>query len=163
MTDAAEKALAFLEALKRLPPFAGIVFHGLPTVPDLTSARWTRGVTATSRDPRIATENFASPVIAAIVSRTGRDISVFSMQPSELEVVLPPDVALLEIARTSTDDGRAVVVIEQLAEIDPQSDLPPTLEALVAEVNRILRDAAAAPPVEIRLPGKFVEQLLFAD
>ena len=115
MSDAAEAALAFLRALSRLPPYTGVVFHGLPEAPDLASARWTRGVTAMSRDPRIATENFTAPTVAAIVSRSGRDITAFSAHPHEQEVVLPPEAALLEVARTTTDDGRPVIVIEQLA------------------------------------------------
>ncbi len=82
MVDAAEAALRFLRALERLPTYTGIVFHGLHTIPRLAPARWTRGVTATSKDPRIATENFSTPAVAAIVSRTGRDIAAFSAHPA---------------------------------------------------------------------------------
>jgi hypothetical protein len=163
MNDPGEAALAFLRALSRLPTFTGIVFHGLPAAPDLRAARWTRGVTATSHDPRIATENFSTAVIAAIVSRTGRDISAFSMHPHEQEVVLPPEVALLEVARTQASDGRPVLILEQLAPADAAASLPATLADLVGEVERRLAAAQAAAPVDVTTPGKFVEPLFFAD
>lgn len=91
MADAAEAARRFSSALEKLPAHTGIVFLGLPYIPQLAPARWTRGVTATSKDPRIATENLSNPAIAAIVSRTGREIAAFSAHPAEQEVVLPPE------------------------------------------------------------------------
>jgi hypothetical protein len=163
MSDAGERALAFLRALERLPPYTGIVYHGLPAVPALARARWTRGVVATSRDPRIATENFTAPVIAAIVSRSGRDIAAFSSHPQEHEVVIPPEVPIQEVARTVAPDGRVVVIIEQLAEVDPDSGLPPTLDGLIHAVDEQLREAHSRAAVEITTPAKFVEQLYFAD
>lgn len=161
MTDPGEAALRFLRALERLPPYTGIVFHGLPSVPSLAPARWTRGVTATSKDPRIATENFSTPVVVAIVSRTGRDISFLSAQQAEQEVVLPPETVLLEVARTTLDDGRPVVIAEQLTDPDPAVALPPTLDDLVAHVRQTLHAARAQPAVAITTPGKFVEPLFF--
>lgn len=163
MVDAAEAALRFLSALEKLPAHTGIVFHGLPFIPQLAPARWTRGVTATSKDPRIATENFSTPAIAAIVSRTGREISAFSAHPAEQEVVLPPEVVLLEVACTSLPDGRPVVIVEQLAEHDPTSGLPPTLNDLITRVNEVLRSAQALEPAPVTTPGKFVEPLFFLD
>lgn len=163
MTDAGERALAFLRALERLPPYTGIVFHGMPGVPDLARARWTKGVIATSTDPRVATENFASPVIAAIVSRSGRDISAVSAHPQEHEIVIPPEVPLQEVGRTVAPDGRTVVIIEQLAEIDPESGLPSTLQGLIQAVEARLQESYAGAVVEITTPRKFVEQLYFAD
>jgi hypothetical protein len=163
MTDPGEAALALLRALERLPPYTGLVFHGLPDVPALSNARWTSGLTATSRDPRIATENFSTPAVAAIVSRSGRDIAAFSMQPHEQEVVLPPQVALLEVGRTATEDGRPVIIVEQLAEIDPEADMPATLEGLIDLVNARLRAAASESPSQITTPGKFVEPLFFVE
>ncbi|WP_295787854.1 hypothetical protein [uncultured Microbacterium sp.] len=163
MVDAAAAALTFLRALERLPAHTGVVFHGLPGIPSLDPARWTRGVTATSRDPRIATENFSTPAVAAIVSRTGRDIASFSANPAEQEIVLPPEVVLLEVARTTLPDGRPVVIIEQLAEQDPSTSLPPTRDALVDLVRQTLQSAIESADVPITTPGKFVEPLFFLD
>ena len=163
MSHPADSALAFLRALERLPPYSGIVFHGLPSIPRLAPARWTRGVTATSTDPRIATENFSTPVVAAIVSRTGREIAAFSAHPAEQEVVLPPEVVLLEVARTSLSDGRPVLIIEQLAEQEESASLPPTLDALVEQVQQMLQSGLESPDVPITTRGKFVEALFFLD
>jgi hypothetical protein len=163
MTDAGEQALAFLRALARLPPYTGIVFHGLASVPDLSRTRWTRGVIPTSKDARIGTENFRTPIVAAIVSRSGRDISPFSAHPSEQEVVIPPEVPLREVARTTTPDGRSVLIIEQLGQVDPDSGLPGSVSGLVTAVEDLLRRAAENSPAEITTPSKFVEPLSFAD
>ncbi|WP_394684984.1 hypothetical protein [uncultured Microbacterium sp.] len=163
MVDAAEAARAFLRALERLPAYTGVVFHGLASIPRLAPARWTRGVTATSKDPRIATENFSTPAVAAIVSRTGRDLGQFSAHPAEQEIVLPPEVVLLEVARTFLPDGRPVVIIEQLAEQDPSASLPPTLDALVDHVRQRLQSGLKAREAPITTRGKFVEQFFFLD
>ncbi len=163
MVDAAEAARAFLRALERLPAYTGVVFHGLPAIPRLAPARWTRGVTATSKDPRIATENFSTPAVAAIVSRTGRDIGQFSAHPAEQEIVLPPEVVLLEVARTFLPDGRPVVIIEQLAEQDPSASLPPTLDALVDHVRQRLQNGLKAREAPITTRGKFVEPFFFLN
>ena len=160
--DAGQAALGFLRALEKLPPYTGIVFHGLPAIPDIVRAKWTDGVTATSHDPRIATENFRSPVIAAILSRTGRDISAFSAHPHEREVVLPPQIMLHTLAVDFTSDGvTPLVVIEQLAELDTGVSLPPTLEGLLEMVRGPIAEAESRSPVDISSPAKFTEQLHF--
>lgn len=56
-----------------------------------------------------------------------------------------------------------MVIVEQLAEHDPTSDLPPTLNDLVTLVNDALRSAQALEPAPITTPGKFVEPLFFLD
>lgn len=75
--------------------------------------------------------------------------------------MLPPETVLLEVARTTLDDGRPVVIAEQLADPDPAVALPPTLDDLVAHVRQTLRAARAQPAVAITTPGKFVEPLFF--
>ena len=160
--DPAEAAAGVLRALQKLPPFTGIVFHGLPSIPDLNRSRWTNGLTATSLDPRIATENFSTPVIAAILSRTGREIGMFSAHPGEREVVIPPEAVLHTLAVDVAPDGATpLIVIEQLAELDPNVSLPPTLQGLVQLVKDTISAASAQPPVTITTPGKFVEPLFF--
>ena len=116
--DAGQAALGFLRALEKLPPYTGIVFHGLPAIPDIVCAKWTDGVTATSHDPRIATD--------------------------------------------FTSDGvTPLVVIEQLAELDPGVSLPPTLEGLLEMVRGLIVEAESRSPVDISSPAKFTEQLHF--
>ena len=158
--DPAAAATAFLTALQKLPPFTGIVFHGLPGIPDLDRTRVTSGLTATSHDPRIATENFTTPVIAAIVSRTGRDISPFSARPAEREVVIPPEAMLHAVVVDTAPDGATpLIIIEQLATLDTGDSLPPTVEGLILLVKDRLSTAMAQPQVEITTPQKFIEPL----
>ncbi|MEO6956713.1 MAG: hypothetical protein ABI137_08220 [Antricoccus sp.] len=160
--DPAEVALGVLRALEKLPPFTGIVFRGLPTIPEINRARWTNGLTATSLDPRVGTENFTTPVIAAILSRTGRELTAFAEQPNEQEVLLPPNVMLHTLMVDTAPDGRTpLIVIEQLAELDPNVSLPPTLAELVAQIDAQLADAIKSPAVEVTSPGKFTESLYF--
>jgi hypothetical protein len=160
--DVGEQALGVLRALSRLPPHTGIVFHGLPEMPDVARPRQTLGLTATSRDPRIATENFSTPVIAAIISRTGRDITAHSVHPGEREVVLA-GASFVEIAQVRSDDGPPVILIGQDGPYPPDPRLPGNLDELVATVVRLIRAAHAEGPVEITTPGKFTEPLYFDD
>lgn len=157
-----EAALGLLRALEKLPPFTGITFRGMPSIPEISRARFTNGLTATSLDPRVGTENFTTPVIAAILSRTGRDLTSVSTHPSEREVLLPPQVMLHTLAVDTAPDGRTpLVVIEQLAELDPNVSLPPTLAELVQQIKTRLRDAMTLPAAAVTSPGKFTEALLF--
>lgn len=158
--DIGERVLGFVRALSRLPPHTGIVFHGLPEMPNIPHSRKTRGITATSIDPRIATENFTTPVIAAIISRTGRDITTHSIKPGEREVVLL-DVSLVELARIKSDVTPPVIVLGQDGPYPPDPSLPPNLNELVVEVFQQIRAAKAAGPVEITTPGKFTEAFFF--
>lgn len=55
------------------------------------------------------------------------------------------------------------MIVEQLAEHDPTSDLPPTLNDLVPLVNDVERSAQALEPAPVTTPGRFVEPLFFLD
>lgn len=55
------------------------------------------------------------------------------------------------------------MIVEQLAEHDPTSDLPPTLNDLVTLVNDVERSAQALEPAPVTTPGRFVVPLFFLD
>ena len=55
------------------------------------------------------------------------------------------------------------MIVEQLAEHDPTSDLPPTLNDLVPLVNDVERSAQALEPAPVTTPGRFVVPLFFLD
>ncbi len=55
------------------------------------------------------------------------------------------------------------MIIEQLAEQDPSASLPPTLDALVEQVQQMLQSGLESPDVPITTRGKFVEALFFLD
>ncbi|MBN9177618.1 MAG: hypothetical protein J0I43_09665 [Microbacterium sp.] len=162
MRDPAEAAAGFLRALEKLPAFSGVVFHGLAEVPEISRARMTNGVIATSVDPRVATENFSAPVIAAFLSKTGRDIAAFSAHPGEREVVLPPQILVRTLSVSTAPDGvTPLVVIEQLAESPREPWIPSTIDGLVELVRDRIAAAMAEPAVEVTTPGKFTDALFF--
>ncbi len=80
---------AFLQGLDELPPWAGITWRGFTVQSGLGFTEptiVTQGITATSRDPRVATADFTTPGVYAILSLSGRDTSPFSPAPQEQEV-----------------------------------------------------------------------------
>ena len=66
---------AFFATLEQLPPHGGVVFRGCEA---RSHERWagrahvTEPLLSTSRDPRVATENFSTEAVYAILSRAGR-------------------------------------------------------------------------------------------
>lgn len=155
----AERALQLLRALEKLPPLPGLVFRGRPEgVPPLLGTVVTQGLTATSRDIRVATENFTSGGLYAIVTRTARDVSPLSADPAAAEQVLLPGAMLkpLVVGRIAPP-GIEVELIEELAtEVGTDPSPWPSLDALGEDVTQRIVAAFAAAPVAIATPGKFV-------
>jgi hypothetical protein len=85
----------FITALKKLPPFKGIVWRGIPdqtniNLGDYAVQTWW-AITSTSRDLKII-QNFLSETgtFYAIETINGRDISQYAAIPNEQEVILMP-------------------------------------------------------------------------
>jgi hypothetical protein len=147
---------ALLSALASLPPKAGLFWHGA-AVPPPAGAVEVRGLLATSENPRIATENFSTPVIIGIIAKRGRSLGPLSAHPQEQEVVLLPGTVLSTLQIMQQPGTATVVVMEELAESGSELDwLPPTIEELGQLVIGLLGQSAAQPPVQISTPGKFV-------
>lgn len=151
-----------LAAFEKLPPWQGVTFHGLPAGAEPPgSAIVLRGLVATSRDPRVATENWAHPAVLAIVSRTGRDLTPLSAQASDAEVVLLPGVTLVPVPSPEGNvEGLRVQVLEEVL-TQPASG-PATGEALPVDLGGLhdlissrVRSARALSPVQVGAPGKF--------
>ena len=80
--------------------------------------------------------SLSTPLVYAIVARTGRQIGAFSAHPFEREVMLQPGSLLSPIGRFRSESPAIdVVVLEQLA------------------------GAAQAPAVEVASPGKFTSRI----
>ncbi len=99
--DASQQARvdALNQALEKLPPYNGPVVRGTDLPPDVLAQYQPGAVVtesaffSTSMDPAVAQSTaFAGNVEFRILSRTGRDISSFSMFPSEQEVLFPTGV-----------------------------------------------------------------------
>lgn len=153
----------FLDAIAKLPAFNGIAFRGVEAgavePPPLGVAA---GVLATSRDPRVGTENFTATLMLVTLHRTGRDVSEFSEHPEDAEVVVRPGSVwqrLIELEVPGVP-GRFVV----LEELDPTGSTPTptptewgaTLAELRARITRMVQLSAAAAPLTVTSPGKFV-------
>ncbi len=158
-SPAAERALRALQALEKLPPLPGLVFRGRPEgLSPLPGTTATVGLVATSRDVRIATENFATPGLYAIATRTARDVSPFAEDPAQAEQVLLPGVLLKPLVVGRLAPGIEVEVLEELA-TDPARvrEVPwPSLDALLGDIADRVAAAYAAPAQVITAPGRFV-------
>jgi hypothetical protein len=157
----AEQLDALLSALDKLPPYRGLSYRGY-AVPDgrLRPRTVMSGVLVpTSRDPRVATDNFSTTGVYAVIGSRGRDIAPISQRPQEQEVVFRPGSLFLPIE--SFDVGGLEVAIVE--EIDPDRDRDEqpvfTLEQLKEQMRSAIEDARARTTVEDVTPGKFVGSL----
>ncbi len=147
---------AVLATLERLPAHAGVVFRGCAA---RSHERWpgravvTQGLISASRDARVATENFTTEGVYAILSRTGRAIEQFSAAAHEREVIFLPGAVLTLVTRARADD-LPVTVVE---EFDPHAEQPaPTdMDDVKAQIGRAILDALARDAVQPPRPGKF--------
>jgi len=146
-----------IRGLEKMPHWPGISFRGA-TAGDsfLTHAGVlvSQGLTATSRDSRVATENFTTPGIYAFLGVHGRAIEQVSAHPEEREVVFLPG-SLFSVATTVRYDTHVVTVVEEL-DLERDPDSPKSV------LDDVLRDVAAhlqrdrdASTLLIASPGKF--------
>lgn len=147
-----------LSTLEQLPPHEGVVFRGCDA---RSHERWpgrarvTEALLSTSRDPRVATENFTTDAVYAILGRTGRAIEQFSAARHEREVVFLPGTVLTLVTRVRFKD-LGVTIVE---EFDPDAEGEPEavdFAALQEEIGRAIREAELRDPVPPANPDKFV-------
>jgi hypothetical protein len=155
-----DPAQAFLSAMDKLPRFDGLSFRGLPAgaePPQVLSVA--TGVHASSRSPRVATEDFTSAALMVLLNRTARSLSEFSAHPEEREVVVLPQTVwrpLIELA--VPEYGGKVYVLEEL---DLTRTLPQpeewgaTLAELAARIVRVVLQDLRLAPFTVNVPGKF--------
>lgn len=148
---------AFLATLEQLPPHEGIVFRGCEA---RSHERWdgrahvTDSLLSTSRDPRVATENFSTEAVYAILSRTGRGIEQFSAARHEHEVVFLPGTILTLVTRVRFKD-LGVTIVEEFVPAPDADPQPVDLAAVEEEIGRSLLEAELREPVPASIPGKF--------
>ena len=120
--DASQQARvdALNRALDRLPPYEGPVVRGTDLPPDVL-AQYQPGAAvtepaffSTSINPAVPQSTaFAGNVEFRVLSRTGRDISSFSMFPTEQEVLFPTGVTFYVLDRRS-DPLTGMTIIEMI-------------------------------------------------
>nr|WP_300047848.1 hypothetical protein [uncultured Nocardioides sp.] len=146
---------AFFATLEQLPPHEGVVFRGCEA---RSHERWagrahvTETLLSTSRDPRVATENFTTEAVYAILSRAGRGIEQFSAARHEREVVFLPGTILTLVTRVRVKDLGVTIVEEFVPGAEPA---PVDFAALQEEVGRAILEAELREPVPQPIPGKF--------
>ncbi|QZN86218.1 hypothetical protein [Cellulomonas sp. C5510] len=157
MSDAAQ---AFLSAVDKLPRFDGLSFRGLPDgaePPQSLSA--TTGVHASSRSPRVASENFATAALLVLLNRNARSLAAFSAHPDEREVVVLPNTVWRPLIELTVPGLDARVLV--LEELDLTQSLPAptewgaTLDELASRIVRVVQQDLVAAPVPVHIPGKF--------
>jgi hypothetical protein len=148
---------ALLSALDKLPPFRGLSYRGYAGRQGQTFQRAIPSgvLVSTSRDPRVATDNFVTDGVYAVIGRRGRDLTSVSEHPAEQEVVFRPGSVYLPIERFDVD-GLEVAVVEELdPDNDPDAAPPFTLDQLKDQMTEAIRDARERPVVDDITPGKF--------
>lgn len=147
-----------LSGLAKMPPYAGITFRGIgdgATLGTEVATCVTEGLVATSRDVRVASENFSTRGLYAVVGRAGRAIETVSQHPAEREVVFLPGAVFGHVT-TVRDGDLPIVLVEQLDldrdPEDPKQDLQETLAIVATLVDAGRR----GEPVQVTTPGKFV-------
>jgi hypothetical protein len=153
---------AMLATLEQLPPHEGIVFRGCEA---RSHERWagraqvTEQLLSTSRDPRVATENFSTEAVYAILSRAGRSIEQFSAARHEREVVFLPGTIFTLVTRVRVKDLGVTIVEEFVPDAEAE---PPVVDFAVAqeEIGRAILEAELRDPVPPSIPGKFAGDIV---
>lgn len=147
-----------LDALDKLPPAGGLCWRGLDDTPDsVPDLGVLTALVPTSRDPRIATEDFTARTILVLLTRTGRDLSALSAHPQELEVAQRPGSTWHRLPDRTLDTPAPLIVLEELnpAGYTPPTDWPPTLAELDNQLRAQLSAARHNGPATITRPGTF--------
>lgn len=145
-----------LQGLDELPPLPGISFRGRS--PEARFGRpgevaVTMGLLPTSRDGRVATENFRVGALYAVIGRTGRFLKQLSARPDEEEVLFRPGT-MLRAGDTVQLGDLAVTFVHEFS-----LDAPPQPRDVTADLRRIaaaLEGARRRPEVAVGVPGKFL-------
>lgn len=154
-----ERAAALLAALRKLPGHAGMTFRGRPAAAGFGVREGqvlvSTGLVATSRDPRVATENFTADELFAVVGTAGRALEQLSQHPDEREVVFLPATMFLVVKRARVED-LPVTIVEQLDPMrDPAAGPTASLEETAREVTLAVLGARGRDDVVVHSPGKF--------
>lgn len=153
-----ERLESLLGALEKLPAWRGVSYRGQAQGSVFgrdRNALVTKLLTATSRDVRIATENFTSGGLNVVLGRTGRPIETLSLKPHEREVVFLPGTLFLAVDRFRVGD-LPITVVEQLnPELGQLDDALASLDDIRRLTAVRVLAGQQAEPTTIATPGKF--------
>ena len=147
-----------IRGLSKLPAYDGVTFRGATPEDTFGTTSGTvvaQGLTATSRDARVATENFTAAAVYAVVGTHGRMVESVSQHPAEREVVFLPGALFRTLAQVRFQD-LPIIVVEEL-DLERDLDAPDgDLEELLATIAALVKRDLERLPVEVSTPGKFV-------
>ncbi|MEI7054739.1 hypothetical protein WBG06_02875 [Nocardioides sp. CCNWLW239] len=151
-----DQANALLKELQSFPGWSGISFRGMSTTAEFGKAARTavaRGLVATSRDSRVATQNFTTPGVYAVMGTEGRGIESVSRRPKEFEVLFLPGTAF-GVVGTIDVDGYPVILVRQtkLSAENPDIDMTD----FETRARNAVASGRAGAQVPITSPGKYV-------
>lgn len=135
-------------ALGKLPPYVGLTWRG--STGELAVSLPITGPLPTSRDLRVASANFTSPVVWAIVSAAGRDVGPISFDPAAQEVAILPGSHLTPASGLRDIAGVTVQVLLEVRDGFPVGDVPTD-----ADLEDAFATAREAGPATIGQPGRF--------
>lgn len=136
------------DALAKPPIFRGVVWRGAGF--ELTTPFTLQAPLPTSKDARVASENFRAPCVHAIVSVSGREIGPLSRHPAEAEVALLPGATLSPATGVHLVEGFPVQVVR---EVSPSGEIAPMVSD--EDLASLLAAARAEHPANISSPGRF--------
>jgi hypothetical protein len=145
------------DAVARLVPEPGLSFRGgLGSVGRTALAPPARfrhhGTLVTTRDVRLATNNFADEDVLGVVGRSGRDTAPLSPDTAELEVLYLPEVCFEVLAQQRLDDRLWLTVIRIEDDEPPQ---PLDVEETVRRIGTAVVRARGLPPATLTDPARY--------
>ena len=144
----AEPNAGLIAALEKLPPYEGVTWRGAEGA--LAGGIRLPAPLPTSRDPRVASANFETPYLWAVVSSAGRDVAPISADPSAQEITILPESIITPASATIDIDGVRVQIVLEVRDGVPVGPTPPE-----DELAALVRAAKTAGPIVIRQPGRF--------
>lgn len=116
-----DRVAAFLRALDQLPAYLGISYRGRPSSATFGSGHptlVTQLITASSLDLGVATDRLSTPGVFAILGQTGRDVSAFSAERRDQEIVFAPGTVLWAGETIPIAAGFEMTLVWELLERD---------------------------------------------
>ncbi|WP_445169204.1 SseB family protein [Mycolicibacterium sp. Dal123E01] len=142
--------------LSKLPAEPAITYRGMSGLRPNASFTLS-GIMPTSMDPRVASENFTTEWLAAIVSITGRLVAPFARYPEEQEIAMLPGTMLMVAGSVEVPGLPGGVVL--WAEPGDAPGLPADSAALKDAVVQRVTAALARPNVSINSPGRYATRI----
>ncbi|SMG48005.1 hypothetical protein [Agreia pratensis] len=157
----------FMEIVRSLPRVQDLVFRGHPALAAAVAPFVTNGLLPASQNPRVASENFTSPVLLCIVSANGRVLGPLSREAGDEEVVILPGLLLCPLSQFQV--GPMTVVVLDEVESSPAGSwveptrggrIPSSVEEIVANAHARVGESLSTPAAAVSSPGKFSSAIL---